>query len=275
MPSPVEDSSHPPEPRTGAGRKIRGKRLFLGFSLLVLAAILLWYGGRWTRKVRYGITGSVVSTLGHTYYVQPQDNVITPVLLNWGVWERNESQELVEILRAGDTFIDVGADFGWYTVIGAKAVGPIGRVIAFEPVPENLDYLKRNVAVNRCDNVKVEALALSNKGGKLTFHLSQDNLGDHSMVESQDRVGGTIDVQATTLDEYLKDYSGQDRAHQDRHPGGGRLHRGRYGRDHAEAPGDGHPDRIHPQRLASMWLRSRSVSAAVPQAGVRGTVLQQ
>lgn len=31
-----------------------------------------------------------------------------------------------------DTFIDVGADFGWYTVIGAKAVGPSGRVIAFE-----------------------------------------------------------------------------------------------------------------------------------------------
>jgi FkbM family methyltransferase len=147
--------------------------------------------------------------MGHTYYIQPHDKIITPVLLDWGVWERSESQELAETLRTGDTFIDVGGDFGWYTVIGAKAVGPTGRVIVFEPIPENLDYLRRNVAANRCENVTVEALALSNKRAKLTFHLSEKNLADHSMLESGDRSGGTLEVEATTLDEYLKDYSGK------------------------------------------------------------------
>jgi FkbM family methyltransferase len=209
--TPVDDSVQPPDGPVDTSRRIKGTRrlLSLGLAILAAAAIFYWYGGRWVRKVQYGLTGSVISGLGHTYYLQPEDKTITPVLIDWGMWERSESQVLSEILHPGDTFIDVGADFGWYTVIGAKVVGPTGRVVAFEPVPGNLEYLKRNVAANKCDNVKPEALALSNKAGKLTFHLDQTNLGDHSMLESRDRVGGTLEVEATTLDEYLKDYSGK------------------------------------------------------------------
>ena len=134
--------------------------------------------------------------------------MITPALIATGVWERNQTEELREILRPGDTFIDVGADFGWYTVIGAKAVGPTGRVIAFEPVPQNLEFLRRNVAANGCANARIEPLALSNKSGKLTFHLSRENLGDHSMFSIADRPDA-IEVQATTLDEYLRNDSGK------------------------------------------------------------------
>ncbi len=207
----AEDAPQPPAAPVGTSRKVRGTRrlLSLGLAALAVVAVLYWYGGRWIRKVQYGLTGSVISSLGHTYYIQPEDKTITPVLIDWGIWERSESQELAEVLRPGDTFVDVGADFGWYTVIGAKVVGPTGRVIAFEPVPTNFDYLKRNVAANKCDNVKPEPLALSNKAGKVTFHLDKTNLGDHSMLESQDRRGGTIEVEATTLDGYLKDYSGK------------------------------------------------------------------
>jgi FkbM family methyltransferase len=173
----------------------------------VLAGVVFLFGGRLVRTIQFRLTGSV-SALGNTYYVQPEDKVITPTLLRWGVWEPYETQEVREILRPGDTFIDVGADFGWHTVIGAKAVGPTGRVIAFEPVPQNLEYLRRNVAANGCANVKIEPVALSNKSEKLTFHLSRQNLGDHSRLEAADRPTA-IDVQAVTLDEYLKDDPGK------------------------------------------------------------------
>jgi predicted methyltransferase len=83
------------------------------------------------------------------------------VLFGHGVWERDESEEVRDILRPGDTCIDVGADFGWYSVIGAKAVGPAGRVIAFEPLPQNFEFLKRNGAANECANARIEPLALS------------------------------------------------------------------------------------------------------------------
>jgi FkbM family methyltransferase len=88
-------------------------------------------------------------------------------------------------------------------------VGPTGRVIAFEPVPQNLEFLRRNVTANGCTNVKVEPVALSNKSEKLTFHLHRDNLAAHGRLEHPTDRAGTIDVQAITLDEYLKDDSGK------------------------------------------------------------------
>jgi FkbM family methyltransferase len=75
-------------------------------------------------------------------------------------------------------------------------------------VPRNLEFLRRNVAANGCANVKIEPMALSNKSEKLTFHLSRVNVGSHSMLEAADRPDA-IDVQAITLDEYLKDNSGK------------------------------------------------------------------
>ena len=75
-------------------------------------------------------------------------------------------------------------------------------------MPQNLEFLRRNVAVNGCTNAKIEPIALSNKSGKLRFHLNPDNLGDHSMLEATARPEG-IEVEATTLDEYLKDDSGK------------------------------------------------------------------
>jgi len=159
-------------------------------------------------KIQHQLGPVEVSALGSTFYVQPEDDVITRELLKTGYWELDETLEARAILRPGDTFIDVGADFGWYTVIGAKAVGPTGRVIAFEPVPRNLEFLRRNVAANGCANAKIEPIALSNKSGKVTMHLNRTNLGNHSMLEARDRPD-SIDVQAMTLDEYLKDYSGK------------------------------------------------------------------
>jgi FkbM family methyltransferase len=179
-------------------------------DLFRLAGSVFRYGERVVRRKQYQRTGSVTAQ-GNTYYLPPEDKSITPVLLDWGVWERNETQEISQILHPGDTFIDVGANFGWYTVIGAKAVGATGRVIAFEPVPRNLEFLRRNVAANECNNTKIETMALSNKSGSVTIHLARDNLGGHTMIEMATGPDHSdkIEVRAMTLDEYLKADTGK------------------------------------------------------------------
>ena len=53
----------------------------------------------------------------------------------FGAYERKESLLLRRILRSGDVFWDVGANLGYYTLLGAACVGPNGRVVAFEPFP--------------------------------------------------------------------------------------------------------------------------------------------
>lgn len=72
-------------------------------------------------------------------------------------------------LRPGDCFWDVGGHFGYYTLLGSKAVGNAGQVYSFEPSPENLWYLRHHVAWNARTNVTVQPFALGGSVGARRF----------------------------------------------------------------------------------------------------------
>ena len=74
-------------------------------------------------------------------------------------------KSLLAALQPGDTVFDVGAHVGVYTLFLSQKVGPLGRVIAFEPAPENLASLGRNISRNGLTNVVVVPLALGKAAG--------------------------------------------------------------------------------------------------------------
>ena len=76
-----------------------------------------------------------------------------------------EVQLLRLVLRPGDVFIDGGANIGMFTLIAAAAVGRTGRVIACEPVPENVRLLVANLELNRFEWVDVFKGALAEHSG--------------------------------------------------------------------------------------------------------------
>lgn len=63
-----------------------------------------------------------------------------------GLYERRHLRFLRTIVRRGDTVVDAGANFGAYTLALARAVGPSGRVLAFEPLPPIHAHLRANTA---------------------------------------------------------------------------------------------------------------------------------
>ncbi len=79
-------------------------------------------------------------------------------------------------LRPGDTVIDIGANIGCFTVLAARAVGPTGRVIAVEPEQSTFESLRRNVRLNRCENVDVRRLAIGGSSGSVDLHVSGKTL---------------------------------------------------------------------------------------------------
>jgi FkbM family methyltransferase len=87
-----------------------------------------------------------------------------------GRWEPRTLARFAELVRPGDTVLDVGAHFGIYTLLASELVGPSGRVVAFEPDPVSRSQLERNVRGARASNVEVrpEAVADSHGGGRLT-----------------------------------------------------------------------------------------------------------
>ena len=82
-----------------------------------------------------------------------------------GTYERDLQETLVSHLRAGDTFFDVGANVGFFTLLGSTLVGKTGSVVAFEPLPRNVALLRRHVAMNGLENVTVIAAAVADAPG--------------------------------------------------------------------------------------------------------------
>lgn len=91
-------------------------------------------------------------------------------LSNWlhrlyylGFVEQNTFKIIKNLLPVDGVFVDIGANIGIYSCIMANHVGVKGSVIAFEPMPENLEALYNNIALNKLKNVEVNELALSNR----------------------------------------------------------------------------------------------------------------
>ena len=100
------------------------------------------------------------------------------------------------------TVVDVGANIGLSTILLARSAQ---RVIAFEPSPTNVDYLRRNLALNGITNVEVVAAAVSDRRSTLRFHVAQFGAGSHVVAAGHvlNSTIAAIDVPAVTLDEAL------------------------------------------------------------------------
>lgn len=120
-----------------------------------------------------------------------------------GTWEPETQAALAEHLHVGDVFFDVGAATGFHTLIGARLVGPTGRVVAFEPTRENIATLRHNLNLNSSENVDVLTVALADKAG--TAVMVPESTDEVSIVMKLVTNGSADEnaVDVTTLDALL------------------------------------------------------------------------
>lgn len=100
-------------------------------------------------------------------------------------------------VHPGDVVLDVGAHVGSYTVWASKRVGPGGKVLSFEPEPENFRLLKKNIALNGCSNVRLYSAALSEVPGRIRLFVSEPP-ELHSLMPVS---GAAIEVPSLRLDD--------------------------------------------------------------------------
>jgi FkbM family methyltransferase len=77
----------------------------------------------------------------------------------FAIYEPNLTYFIQSCLRPGDTFVDLGANIGYFSLLAAEVVGAAGRVIAIEASPSTFSRLSDNVANNQYGNVKCWNLA--------------------------------------------------------------------------------------------------------------------
>ena len=142
----------------------------------------------------------VVAVLGYRMWLDDRD---TLELGRRGVYEPVETDLLKRELKPGQTFVDVGANIGYYTLLAAGIAGPRGKVYAFEPGPENFRLLQKNISANGLGNVTAANQALSHRSGKIRLYLNESNRGDHRIYDSHDG-RASVEIKAVTLDSFFK-----------------------------------------------------------------------
>jgi FkbM family methyltransferase len=143
---------------------------------------------------------------GYTFRCDLQDSISREVCFT-GRYEPQETALLQKFLAPGMTFVDVGANWGYHTLLAAHLVGPTGRVLSLEPDPRSFAALQDNLEVNALRQVKALGVAAADVPGKVVLAGYQEgdgNFGISKMV-GDDRRAGTFEVESRPLDLVLQE----------------------------------------------------------------------
>ena len=142
--------------------------------------------------------------------VDTRDYLISPALVLDGLWEPDVTDWLRRTLKPGQVFVDIGANIGYFTLMGSRLVGERGRVFAVEPHPRLAELLTRNVNLNNLQNVTTLNRAAWSETATLKFHQRLHYAANSSMgsvgpvgLEQLGDSEEVVEVQAMELDELL------------------------------------------------------------------------
>lgn len=156
----------------------------------------LWAWQVWRRAVRRPV---VIRCAEGSLLLAPSWSRATSMIAGTGLTERDDALFVLDLLRPGDLFVDVGANVGFYTMIAGRRGA---RVEAFEPTPEACAACERGIELNDIRALAtVHRLACGAEPGMARFTTGHD-ISNH--LAGSDEPG--IDVDVSTLDAELAEH---------------------------------------------------------------------
>ena len=145
------------------------------------------------------------TVMGHQIAVFPRDPGISRELALYKVHEPLATKLLMEVLKPGMNAVDIGGNIGYYAMLEARLVGPEGKVIAIEPMPENSEQLCQNVKNNGYKNIDIHKLAIGDRDGTALMYITgKSNWHSlHPPVSAK----GEMKVPVSTLDSLVMPYN--------------------------------------------------------------------
>jgi FkbM family methyltransferase len=120
--------------------------------------------------------------------------------------ERPLAMLLTRVIREGDTFLDIGANVGFYSFFVGPLCGPTGTVHAFEANPLLIQHLKRSADFNKPRaNIVVNPVAVGSEGNKTLQLYDPERIGGSSLYQLEWlNTGRSVTVPLTTIDDYVR-----------------------------------------------------------------------
>jgi len=159
------------------------------------------WAARWYRR---SYQPESVAIADGRLYLNPKDRMLTPHLILHREFEPMETAAIVERVRPGMLVLDIGANVGYHSLLLSRQVGSTGRVIAFEPDPENFGYLQQSVGSLPLANVELVNAAVWNRSGTIELYRNAEHPGDHQIYPS-DEAREHLTVQTVAVDDVIGD----------------------------------------------------------------------
>jgi len=146
----------------------------------------------------------------HQFACDVRDGIAREVCFT-GRYEPLETMLIEQLLKPAMTFVDVGANWGYFTLLAAGCTGSAGQVVSFEPDPRLFSLLKANLQRNDLNHVVPLSLAASDR--RQTIHLAgyDEQGGNWGLSRVTNQAGpGTFEVDGCRIDDVLDDLSVED-----------------------------------------------------------------
>ncbi len=134
-----------------------------------------------------------------------EKNIFKQLALD-NIRELEASKIMLDFIEPGDQILEIGANVGYYVLLESYALKQQGKIYAIEPDPDNFELLKKNIEVNKLNNiVNLYNLAISNKKGKADFYISRNSNLHSLLLKKNDSIKNKIEVETVKVDDFLID----------------------------------------------------------------------
>lgn len=157
----------------------------------------------------------VRTTYDRYLFVDTRDMSLSPQLALHGHWEPGVTTLLRRLLKPGMTMLEVGANYGYFSLLAASLVGEGGRVRCLEPNPQVARLLRQSIEINGFSRqVAVVEKAAWSSAAELEFFVLAEHMGSSSANASAARIAEAfkdqakcIKIQSVPLDEFAADFT--------------------------------------------------------------------
>lgn len=133
-------------------------------------------------------------------WLERDAELMTPSVVELGYWAADVTALMRHVLRPGMTFVDAGANIGYFSVLASKLVGPTGKVFSIEVDPANVAILRANLWRNAATNARVLPVAAWDE----STHLNLRTIPEGGAGSSVAATGGSEGVPAFRVDELIE-----------------------------------------------------------------------
>jgi FkbM family methyltransferase len=143
--------------------------------------------------------------------IDPRNGLIDNFIFMDGFFDRRVGEIISQNLKKGDTFIDIGANIGFFSLLACVSVGPEGKVVAFEPIKRIADQFLSSISKNKISNITLNQWACGSETIEKDMSINELNAGGSSLVESKNPIGSILElVKIKKLDDSLESISRAD-----------------------------------------------------------------